>query len=84
MPATEKGCKKGNEKKAIIQHQLRCDACHRPITKERSVLTVRQHMDGGVVYKKALPVGSSGGGMVVSLGTTCARKYGIVYTDDDL
>ena len=72
--------KREGERRVIPQ--LRCNACHRPIARERAIGALHQsRLDGGG-YKKVLLSGGSGGQMV-SLGTTCARKYGIVYTDDD-
>ncbi|MFL5652855.1 MAG: helix-turn-helix domain-containing protein [Ktedonobacteraceae bacterium] len=72
---------KKREGERVAQTQLRCDACHRPISKGRAVLAFRQSRLDSYEYKKAL-VGS-GGGQAVLLGTTCARNRGIVYTDDD-
>jgi hypothetical protein len=80
MPAAKK-LRKKYEEKQVVQRRIRCDACHRPIAKERAIGAFRQsRLDGGG-YKKLLP--SSGGGQIVSLGTACARKFGIIYTDDD-
>ncbi len=81
MLATGKAREQSKEKQTV-QPQLRCDACHRPIAEERAICAYRQSdLDGGV-YEKVLV--SSSGGEFVFLGTTCARKYGIVYTEDDL
>ncbi len=80
MPVAREHRKKSEEKQSG-QPQLRCDACHRPIAKWRGILAVRQSRLDGHEYKKAFT--GSGGGHAVLLGTTCARKHGIIYTDDD-
>ncbi len=72
--------KKGEGERRVYR-QLRCHACLRPIARERAVPSLLDYELNGGTYIKSVPGCSGGKG--VSLGTTCARKYGIVYTDDD-
>ena len=71
---------KKREGERVAQPQLRCDACHRPIPKWRGVTALRQSPLNGGGYKTFRA--SPSGGQAVLLGTTCARKYGVIYTDD--
>ena len=64
--------------------RYRCHACLRIIAEDRAIGAFRPSNLNDSEYKKvAYPFSYGEKGKVVFLGTTCARKYGIVYTDDD-